>query len=285
MSVSKRKKVLQIDGVSYDAKTGKPLILAANKRAGNSTKTKDGRVQASAPKLHVATKRSKVLDRKYVAPKRQRKTSSLKPRTVLEGEVIQVASKNSVSGKKVPAVSAQQTKAKVGKLAEARSRFLGGKVATLRFAFSEFSKYGAIMGAVLLMSGYVLYLNMPNINLRVAANRAGFEPVVPRYSVGGYKLNRTVDSAPGIVTLQFGDADEGGYSITQRASDWDSVSLLNSHVERRASTYQTFQKQGLTLYIYNGNNATWVSGGVWYDLESDVDLNIEQILNIATSTS
>lgn len=136
----------------------------------------------------------------------------------------------------------------------------------------------------LLLVGYVTYLNLPNMALRVAASRAGFEASLPGYKPTGFSLDGPITYAPGQIALTFGAAaDERQFELVQRKSTWDSQSLLDNYVVRENKRYVTFQEGGLTIYVYDDSNATWVNNGIWYTVEGESLLSSEQLLKIATS--
>ena len=140
------------------------------------------------------------------------------------------------------------------------------------------------VAATLLLVGYVTYLNLPNMALRVAASRAGFEASLPGYKPTGFKLDGPIAYAPGQIALNFStSSDERSFQLTQRESTWDSQSLLDNFVVRENKRYITFQEQGLTIYVYDDSNATWVDGGIWYTIEGESLLSSEQLLKIASS--
>ena len=138
--------------------------------------------------------------------------------------------------------------------------------------------------AAVLVVGYVTYLNIPRMTLRVASSRAGFEAQLPSYSPSGFKFSGPVAYAPGQVTLQYkSNTDERAYSILQKQTTWDSETLLDNFVSQETDLYSTYQERGLTVYIYDGSNATWVNGGIWYTVSGESLLTSEQILKIAAS--
>lgn len=145
----------------------------------------------------------------------------------------------------------------------------------------------ATFAVALLLFGYVTYLNIPNMALRVASVKAGFDANMPGYSPSGYSFAGPVAYSPGQITIEFdSNTDDRSYDITQRQTNWDSKSLLDNFVKKDVasdSQYSTFYNQGLTVYIYNGSNAAWVSGGIWYTVSGNSLLNSEQLLRIAAS--
>ncbi|HEV2413071.1 MAG TPA: hypothetical protein VGS28_04710 [Candidatus Saccharimonadales bacterium] len=138
--------------------------------------------------------------------------------------------------------------------------------------------------AVLLFVGYLVYLNIPNISLRIAANRAGFSATMPAYKPSGYSLTGPVAYTAGEIQLKYGSnaAPATAYTLTQRQSTWDTQALLQNYVTKQSSNYMTYQDEGLTIYIYNGD-AAWVNGGIFYSVAGNANLSSDQILNIATS--
>jgi hypothetical protein len=136
----------------------------------------------------------------------------------------------------------------------------------------------------LLIVGYVVYLNVPNMALRVAAREAGFDARMPGYKPTGFRFGGPITYEPGQITINFNsNTDERSFSIAQRETNWDSQSLLDNYVASTGGLYQTYQDRGLTIYVYDGSNATWVNGGIWYTIEGQSLLNAEQLIKIAGS--
>ncbi len=135
-----------------------------------------------------------------------------------------------------------------------------------------------------LVAGYVTYLNIPNLSLRIAASRAGIDATLPAYRPSGFAMSGPINYSQGLVTINFSsNSDDRSFSIAERASSWDSESLLANYVENETPNYVTFQDKGLTVYVYEGSNATWVDGGIWYTIEGESQLNSDQLLRIASS--
>ncbi|HEX4662310.1 MAG TPA: hypothetical protein VH144_01715 [Candidatus Saccharimonadales bacterium] len=138
--------------------------------------------------------------------------------------------------------------------------------------------------ALLILGGYITYVNLPNLSVRVAAAQAGINASYPQYQPDGYSLNGPVAYAPGEVTLNFqsNSNNEQDYTIKQRASSWDSQAVLDNYVSKETGTYLTYSERGLTVYTY-GSKAAWVNGGILYTLNGNAPLNSDQILKIASS--
>lgn len=138
--------------------------------------------------------------------------------------------------------------------------------------------------ALVLLGGYLTYLNMPSLSVRVAAAQAGINANYPSYQPDGYSLNGLIGYSPGEVSMKF--AANGGpqtYTIKQSKSNWDSTAVLDNYISPRAGvSYIPYTERGLTIYTY-GNNAAWVNGGILYTIEGNAPLSSEQIRHIATS--
>lgn len=140
--------------------------------------------------------------------------------------------------------------------------------------------------ALLLLGGYITYINLPNLSVRVAAAHAGIDATYPEYSPDGYHLNGPVAYSPGEVTLNFGSNTNTklNYALKQRASSWDSQAVLDNYVSKYTPSPNTISSNGLTIYIYgNDNNAAWVNGGILYTISGNALLSTDQIRQIAAS--
>ncbi len=137
--------------------------------------------------------------------------------------------------------------------------------------------------ALLLLAGYLTYINLPNISMRVAATRAGIAANYPNYNPDGYHFAGPITYQPGEVNISFkSNTNQRGFSIKQKSSSWDSQAVLDNYVSKQTGTYLTYQERGLTIYSY-GNHAAWVNGGLLYTIDGDAPLSSDQLLHIATS--
>jgi hypothetical protein len=143
--------------------------------------------------------------------------------------------------------------------------------------------FAASSFAVLLLAGFITYQNIPNISMRYAASRAGVSARMPDYQPAGFSLNKKIQYTPGQITLSFrSNTDERSFTITQRESSWNSETLRTNYIAADMPV-QTFEDKGRTIYLYGDSNATWVNGGVWYEIKGDSLLNSDQLIRIATS--
>lgn len=137
--------------------------------------------------------------------------------------------------------------------------------------------------ALVLLGGYLTYINMPNLSVQVASARSGVAASFPEYRPDGYHFSGPIAYSPGEVTLRFkSNTSNLGYKVLQRASNWDSQAVLDNFVTKESESYLTYSEQGLTIYTYK-NKAAWVNGGVLYTIDGDAPLSSEQVLRIAAS--
>lgn len=142
---------------------------------------------------------------------------------------------------------------------------------------------GGVM-AVLLVGSVFAYQNMPEIAMKIAATRAGLNANLPAYQPSGFALAGPIKYDSGEVTINYkSNSDDRAFNVIQKNSSWNSETLLENFVETATQSYQTFQANGRTIYIYDGNKATWVDGGVWYNIDGQANLNSDQLLKIAES--
>lgn len=144
---------------------------------------------------------------------------------------------------------------------------------------------GATCLALLLLGGYLTYLNMPNLSIRVAAIQAGIDATLPNYQPENYQLHGPVAYSGGTVKLAYranNDANKK-YTVTQQASTWNSQAALDNYVtDDSKGDYRINSIQGLTVYTYN-NKAVWVNGGILYIIDGSAPLSAQQLDRIASS--
>lgn len=138
--------------------------------------------------------------------------------------------------------------------------------------------------ALAIFAGYVTYLNVPNISVRVAAAQAGIDASYPGYQPNGYRLSGPVAYSDGEVKMKFvSRQDDSGYTLRESRSSWNSATLLENYVREASNDDYTISKEkGITVYHYGGD-AAWVSGGILYLVNGDTNLTPEEIRRIATS--
>lgn len=147
------------------------------------------------------------------------------------------------------------------------------------------TKYATGILAALVLAGYVAYLNVPGISMKIAAHQAGFAATMPSYKPAGYSLSGPIASSPGQVRLSFAsNTDDRNFNLTQQPTTWDSTALLENVIVKKSQNYLTYQDRGLTIYIYDGSSAAWVNNGKLYQVEgNNSNLDTDQLLKLATS--
>jgi hypothetical protein len=138
--------------------------------------------------------------------------------------------------------------------------------------------------ALIILGGYMTYLNMPNLSVRVAAAQAGVAAKFPDYKPDGYRFDGPITYTSGEVAIRFAaNGGQGGYVIHEQTSSWDSQAVYDNLVAKESDgSHITNSQGGLTVYTYE-NNAAWVNGGILYTVEGDAPLSNEQLLKIAGS--
>jgi hypothetical protein len=135
----------------------------------------------------------------------------------------------------------------------------------------------------LFVGGLVAYKTLPQLALKLASTRAGVNASLPSYQPSGFSMAGPIQYGEGAITLSYqSNSDDRNFQIVQKSSDWNSQALLENFVSSK-EPYQTFQEKGRTIYIYGKSSATWVSGGVWYQIEGESDLSSDQLLRIVSS--
>lgn len=154
-------------------------------------------------------------------------------------------------------------------------------------SFSRRTRMASVIGsfaALILLGGYLTYINIPNLSIKVAAINAGIDASLPRYQPGGFRLTGPIAYTDGEVEVKYRQA--GGddiFKITQRSTDWDPQATLDNYVEPDSNNdYEIHSAQGLTVYTYD-QKAVWVNGGILHVIDGSAKLSSEQISRIAAS--
>lgn len=315
------KATILVNGVLYDAVTGMPIGKQANSRASTAPamrKTKAShqvhqRTQASrtvnrnakittpmiqkrsdlrravAPsstKSHTVTKFApRVMD---VAP-RSRPVSDIRPAVAhpiakkAEERMVQ-AQPAKIQAPIAPKPSSVIKNEAIDKaLASAPSHHKSAKQVQHPSKAPRFLSFASMALSLLLLAGYLTYINLPNLSVRVAANQAGIDASYPGYRPDGYRL-AGVNYDQGSVSLKFAaNAGPQNYTITQQQTSWDSTAVRENYVKTNwGDDVVPYSERGLTIYAHEGN-AAWVNGGILYTITGDATLSTSQVRSIATS--
>lgn len=151
------------------------------------------------------------------------------------------------------------------------------------FRSSRALSFASMALSLLLLTGYLTYINLPNISVRVAASQAGIDASYPGYKPDGYRL-AGVNYDQGSVSLKFAsNAGPQDFTITQQQTSWDSTAVRENYVKTNwGDDVVPYSERGLTIYAHDGN-AAWVNGGILYTITGDAPLSASQVRGIATS--
>ncbi|MDB5169452.1 MAG: uncharacterized protein JWO41_808 [Candidatus Saccharibacteria bacterium] len=138
--------------------------------------------------------------------------------------------------------------------------------------------------SVLLLAGFVAYQNMSQINIHLAAKKAGFAASLPSYKPSGFSVGAFTYS-PGVVNVKYhSNSDQRSYAVTEKTSNWDDQTLREQFVATKGGdSYEVVQTAGRTIYVYGQKNATWVADGVWYNVQTNGSLSSHQLIELAAS--
>ncbi len=140
----------------------------------------------------------------------------------------------------------------------------------------------AVLVALIVVGVFVAYLNLPTIELNLASSRAGFKPTMPNYKALGYTFDSPIKIAGNKVSMNFTSGDSQ-FTLTQEASNWDNQTLMDTLATQSDSIPRTVSSGGHTIYMTHTNQATWVSGGIRYDLTGNQNLDNQEITAVVDS--
>lgn len=157
-----------------------------------------------------------------------------------------------------------------------RKLHLSPKVASLTAGFV----------ALLLLGSFFAYQKVPTVSMRIAANEAGFMGTIPAKIPAGYAFSGPVKAVDSAVAVTYkSSSDDRQFVISQRKTNWSSEALLTNYLQDSKLNYQAYKENGLTIFIYDGSNATWVDKGIWYTINGNQNsLSSSQLLEIAASS-
>lgn len=262
--------------------------LAARQQA--SQQQKRGLLQKQAGiRLNPLTTRTQQQPAQQQQQTRQQKASrqiavekQQQDRGVQRNHVVQVAKARQAARKAEPVhLSAQELKDRAIKQALRKvSQVENDTKMTTQFSESKQEKQHfwqkrrfAVAVAMVVISfgllGYLVYLNMPDISVRVAAMQTGIDKAYPSYVPANYRLDGLVKEDAGRITMNFKNSEGKKFTLMEEKSSWDSSAVLSNYVKKNwGSDYSIAKGQGLTIYV-SKSNAAWVNGGVFYVITDD----------------
>jgi hypothetical protein len=142
----------------------------------------------------------------------------------------------------------------------------------------------ATASAGLLIGGFIAYQNLPSITLAMANRTAGISAKIPKGIPSNFAISHKIEASKGQVTLTFvSRTDDRQFTITQQTSDLNSSELERSLAGSFHKNYQTYDSNGIKLYITGPGEADWVDGGKRINLSGKTGLSSEQVATIARS--
>lgn len=160
--------------------------------------------------------------------------------------------------------------------AEKLQRRISGNSSVSQRKHFRASTVATVMVAAILAGGYLAYVNMPGISLRIAAAQAGVDArtaLIPN----GYSQSSSVAYQPGQITVNYkSNGGDNSYSLTQSKTSMNSNAVRESLVPRNAKNLSD------GVYKY-GDRAVWLSGDTLFTLDGNQYLSDQQITEIAKS--
>jgi hypothetical protein len=136
-----------------------------------------------------------------------------------------------------------------------------------------------IVVALLVFGNYAF----TNLQLRIASAKAGFSTSLPTYHPAGFTLGQ-MSYNTGIFASNFYTKNSNqSYTITQKNTSWNTQDVLQDSIRTTTSNYKIIQLGSRTIYLYGNGDAAWISGKIWYQIDSDGSLNESQIIDVANS--
>jgi hypothetical protein len=138
--------------------------------------------------------------------------------------------------------------------------------------------------ALLLLGGFLAYRNVPDVQLQVAAFRAGIHSSMPDLQAAGFAFDAAKEQN-GKLTIGF-HGPAGQYQLTQQKTNWSADDMVQTVASIDASgqpNYTTLAAGDQTIYRFANNSATWIDHGTWYQLNGTGALSDYQITSIAAS--
>lgn len=153
----------------------------------------------------------------------------------------------------------------------------------LGFGRSQAWRVAAVSLSIVVLGGYITYLNYPDLAVRVAASRADVHASLPDYVPDGYRFSGPISYGAGELTFALRSSNDAALHISQQRTEWDSQSLLDNYVRYETSQYETYRENGLTIYTFGDREAVWVDDGTLYQIESSDQLNETELVQVAAS--
>lgn len=144
-------------------------------------------------------------------------------------------------------------------------------------------KIGALSAGITLLIAFIAYQNLTNVKLDIASSHAGFTASLPAQRPAGFSFGG-VSYSVGSVSMHFkSNSDQRSFAIIEKPTSWDDQALVNNFVASSDPQYRTVQGDHTVIYLYGQANATWLSDGIWYQVQSNNALSDQQLEALANS--
>ena len=148
-----------------------------------------------------------------------------------------------------------------------------------RLKLAAFATVGIMFVVVI---GFAVHQEMPNLMVKVASARAGFTATLPNDQAVGFKLT-SVGYQNNIIELNFASSHQRQFTLTEHSANWDSLTLVSSVViPVSGSNYSVDVVNGQSIYLYGQDQAAWTHNGIWYQLKG-TNVTKKQIQQIAST--
>jgi hypothetical protein len=139
----------------------------------------------------------------------------------------------------------------------------------------------AFAGFVVAITGFLVYLNLPDISVRVRATELGISTNLPAYKPEGYNVQGIATIENDILSVKYASSDDS-YVFTARKSSLDPYQMAD-YAKSIFKEPESVFEGGLTIYV-RGADAIWANGGVLYTISGSNALTKQQIAKIAMAT-
>lgn len=138
--------------------------------------------------------------------------------------------------------------------------------------------------ASLLIGGFLVYQNLPSITLAVANREAGITAKIPKGVPSNFALSPSINKSQGQVLLSFDSrTDDRSFVLTQVKSDTTVETLKETVARLSDNKFQTYEVDGITLFLHENNRVDWIDGGMRYNLSGNTGFTPDQLGIIASS--
>lgn len=154
-----------------------------------------------------------------------------------------------------------------------------------RFSSNKLVSISAVVASVAMISGFIVYQNLPTISLALASHDAGISMSVPKGIPSNFEMDKKVDASPGQITISYRSRiDNREFAITQlRETEGTQESLEKAIASSTQGEYQTYQTNGIKLFMAAPGRADWIDGKMRYSVSGNSGLSSEQLATIAAS--